>query len=480
MIWRRLFGYLPANLAGGLASFGAVFVYTRLLGPEAYGFYALALATMNIVYTLSITWSEAAAYRFAAEAQAKGTLPDHIRTVLGLLLMSSALGVGLMALALPFAHDTPLRMALIAAMATVMLTPWVMSAQEMSRARQQVGRYSAIRLTQDLGAFAIGTLLAWRTGLGAAAPFAGLASVLAVLAVVEGSRMLKESAGGHFRRDQVKRYAAYGVPVAIALGLNIALDAGDRFLIAYFLGPEAVGVYAAGYGVADKSVGLLCAWAAAAGGPLMLAAFERDGPQGVRQASAQSVRTLMLIAAPAAAGLALVSHPLADVMIAEDMRDQSAAIMPWIALSGLINGFVLHYLSEAFQIARRTDLRAGLMAIPAVMNVVLNAILLPRIGLMGAVYATVASYALALVLLALVGRKLVPLSWPWLDFGKIAAACGAMALVVMLLPAPGGMAELILKSAIGATIYVAASFVLDAAGARSALSSALQRRFRQA
>ncbi len=35
------FGYFPASLAGGLASFGAVYALTRLLSPADYGFYAL-------------------------------------------------------------------------------------------------------------------------------------------------------------------------------------------------------------------------------------------------------------------------------------------------------------------------------------------------------------------------------------------------------------------------------------------------------
>ena len=90
MIWRRLFGYFPASLAGGLASFGAVFALTRLLSPAEYGFYALALTTMGVVYTLSITWAEAAAYRFAGEAEAKGRTPDHIRTIMALLAASAA------------------------------------------------------------------------------------------------------------------------------------------------------------------------------------------------------------------------------------------------------------------------------------------------------------------------------------------------------------------------------------------------------
>lgn len=469
MIWRRLFGYFPASLAGGLASFGAVFALTRLLTPAEYGFYALALTTMGVIYTLSITWAEAAAYRFAGSAEAQGETPDHIRTVMALLAASAAFGIALMSGAILITTDPMLRLALAAAMTTMIVTPLVNAAQEMNRAHQRVARYSALRVCQDIGAFILGTVLAWRTGLGPASPFVGLACVLAVLAVVEGGRLWRESRGGRFQPSRVKPYLAYGVPVAFALTLNIALDAGDRFLIALFLGPEAVGIYAAGYGVADKTVGLICIWAAAAGSPLMMAAWERGGPQAMREVSGHVARTLMLVAAPAATGLALVAQPLSDVMIGEEMRAQAATIMPWIALSGLINGFVLHYVSEAFQLSHRTALRAWLMLVPAIANVAFNAILLPWIGLMGAVYATVTCYALALVLLAGVGRKLAPLAWPWVDFLKVAGACAAMAIVVRLLPSPGGFAELVLKASVGAAVYAMAALIFDAAGARSAL-----------
>ena len=478
MIWRRLSGYFPASLAGGLASVGAVYALTRLLSPADYGFYALALTTMGIIYTLSVTWAEASAYRFAGAALPRGELPNHIRTVLALLACSAAIGIALMTGAVLIASDPALRLALAVAMTTMALAPLVNAAQEMNRALDRVSRYSTLRMIQDLGAFALGACLAWQTGLGPAAPFAGLASVLALLAFIEGRRLWRESRGGRFEPARVRPYLAYGVPVASALALNIALDAGDRFLIALFLGPEAVGIYAAGYGLADKSVGLLCIWAGAAGGPMMMAAWEREGAHGVREASAHAARTLMLIAAPAAAGLALVAQPLSEVMIGEAMRAQAAAIMPWIALSGLINGFVLHYVSEGFQLSKRTALRAGLMVIPVIANIALNAILLPRIGLMGAVYSTVACYTLALVLLALASRRLVPLAWPWADFLKVAGACAAMAITVRLLPAPGGLPELLLKAGMGAVVYVLAALIFDAAGARSALQQFASRRAR--
>ena len=43
---RHLAGYLPVQIASGIAAFGGVYVFTRLLGPEEYGRYALMLSVI--------------------------------------------------------------------------------------------------------------------------------------------------------------------------------------------------------------------------------------------------------------------------------------------------------------------------------------------------------------------------------------------------------------------------------------------------
>ncbi|MEZ5938749.1 MAG: lipopolysaccharide biosynthesis protein [Hyphomonadaceae bacterium] len=475
MLWRHLFGYLPASLASGLASFAGVYVFTRLLGAADYGRYSLAQAAMNMIYTLVIVWAEAAAFRFAPEAQAAGRMPRHIRTMLAAALASGCLAALLLLGGLPVSDNAGFRMALAAGALGLILWPVVNLSQELNRARQRVGRYAAVRMVQDIGAFLLGVVFAWRFGWGAAAPLAGLAAILMVLAATEGGALLRASRGGHFDRSLIPKYFAYGYPIALALLLHIALDSGDRFLIAAYLGAEEVGVYVSGYGVADKTVGLMCLWAASAASPLMMRAFETGGGEALRETSARCAATLALIAAPAATGIALVARPLADIMIAEDMRERAATIMPWIAFSGLLSGFAMHYASEAFQLARRTGLRAALTMIPVVLNLVLNAILLPRIGLMGAVYATLACYVLALLLLGGVGRRLAPMSWPWGEFARIALACAGMAGAVMLIPAFGGWGELLLKAAIGAAVYAILAAALDAAETRKQLTAVFAR-----
>ena len=106
------------------------------------------------------------------------------------------------------------------------------------------------------------------------------------------------------------------------------------------------------------------------------------------------------------------------------------------------------------------------MLVPAGANIVLNLILIPQFGLLGAVIATVASYALSLLVLGFMGRRLIALPMPLKDLLKISLAALAMWPVIALLPDWGAWPELVLKAGIGGIVYGLMVFALDAGGAR--------------
>lgn len=464
---RHLAGYLPVNIASGIAAFGGVYVFTRLLGPEEYGRYALMLSAMALIHTLSLTPAEAAAYRFAGEAEAKRKLPDHFGTVLSLTFRSLVLTAGLIAVLALCLGRLPEYMKILPWIAV--LTPmnsYLQMALEAHRAQQRVRRYALIETTRLLGGFMFGALIAWQTGFGAAAPFVGMVIAGVFWALSETRWLYAQSRSGETSPAQRQVYLKYGVPIAAALVLDILLSAADRFLIALFLGEAAVGEYAAGYGVADKTVLLLCAWAAMAGAPLVMAAYEQGGRAAAAQESRGLINTLLLLGIPAATGLALVATPLSEALIGEGVRDGARQIIPWIAFAGLLNGLIIHYYSEAFQLAHRTGEQALLMLIPAGLNIALNLILIPMYGLMGAVAATLVSYGIGLVLLAWRGRRLIALPLPLTDLLKISLAAAAMWPATLLVPAWGSWPELFAKAVSGGLVYMIVALALDAGGAR--------------
>ncbi len=465
---RHLFGYMPVNIVSGLVSFGGVFIFTRLLGADDYGRYALAFSSLHLIHTLTLTWCEAAGYRFTAEAEAQQRLPGHFRTSLILAIVSLVPALTVLGLVMAMLHAAPeFRAALIWLVVLLPASVFINLALESHRASERVTRYSAVEIGRTLGGFILGVLLAWLGGYGAAAPLIGMAVAFAIAAVTEGIWLLRNSAGGKVERANVRRYVVYGVPVAMALILDLILSASDRFLIAYFIDEAAVGAYAAGYGVADKTTLMICAWAAMAGSPLVMKAYEQHGRSEAERQARGLAQALILVAVPAAVGLAIVAGPLSEVMIGEVLRDQASQIIPWIAFAGLFNGFLIHYFSEAFQLARKTAERALIMIFPAALNIGLNVWLLPTIGLMGAVYATVGCYVLAVVLLAAFGRRHIAMPIPVSDLFKVAVASLAMVGSVQLIPSFIPLLELMTKAGAGAIVYALVVVSLNAAGARN-------------
>ncbi len=278
---------------------------------------------------------------------------------------------------------------------------------------------------------------------------------------------LKRSAGGTFDGQRAKTYAGYGLPVALSLIFALALATTDRFLLAGYLGDATVGVYQAGYSLASRTLDVMFIWLGAAGGPALIVALERGGGASLAKAAREQAGLMLALALPAALGLALVAKPLTELMVGPALAQGAAAVTPWIAASALFAGLTTYYTHQAFTLGRRTGLLLLAMAIPAALNIVLNLILIPRLGLTGALVATTASYGVGLVASILLGRLAQPLPLPWSALARTALATAAMGLAVASLPSVGGVLELALKASVGALVYGLAAFLLDVAEVRT-------------
>ena len=465
---RYLAGYAPVHLTMLLVGFGNVYAFTRLLGPEDYGLYALMLSLQMLIGTATLTWSEAAAFRFAGSAQAEGRMGAHIARSVSLLARS--LGVtAIVVLALVGAFwNHPRYLAVLPWLALFIPARSVIQLSlELHRAEGAVQRYVWVYTSMTLGGFIIGVLVAALADPTARAPFIGTAAAAVMVAIVQFVWLISRTRGeSKFAADHPARYFRFGAPVAMALLLDILLSAGDRFLLALFEGEEAVGAYAAGYGLADKTVLMLCAWAAMAAAPLLMQAWESEGPDAARREAHGLISVILLVGIPAAAGVALVAEPLATVMVDEGLREGAVRTIPWIALAGFFNGLLVYYWTEAFQLTRKSLKRALYMLVPTVFNLAANLILIPWLGLMGAVYATVASYLLGNVVMALGGRGLFAMPLPLDSAARVLLATAIMVAAVWWLPNPGGLLELALKAGVGILVYAAAAWWLDAGGVR--------------
>lgn len=474
MFWRGVWGYLPANVVQGVVGVLTLIVFTRLLSAEDFGRYAIAYAILSLTHVAVFTWLEAAMARFwAAENEGGEGMAAHFASLFRALFLLMAAFIplaGVVIWAMPWA--TPLKLAIAAGVMGVPIRCIMQLVKERYRAAGEVGKASVLDIATTVGGFGIGVGFAI-VGAGAASPLLGLliAPLAALPFILPGE--LKTARGGRIEPQRLRGYAVYGYPIAASLALTLVLASTDRFLLAAFMDEAAVGAYHAAYSIANRTLDILFIWLGAAGGPALVMALERGGLEKLKEAAREQAAFFVLLGLPAAVGVMLVARPLADVVLGEDLRVAAASVTPLVALAALFSGMTAYYFGQAFTLAKRTRLLLIAMGIPAAANIILNLILIPAMGVMGAALATALSLAIGMTATILIGRRFLPLPIPWKTLGQCAVACGLMAGVVSRLPSHGGFIELILKASVGALVYGVAAYAMDAAGIRGVVTRRL-------
>ncbi|MBN8553494.1 MAG: lipopolysaccharide biosynthesis protein [Caulobacterales bacterium] len=466
MFWRGLIGYLPANIVQGVVGVLTLLFFTRLLSADQFGQYALAYSVMSIAHVAVFTWLEAAMARFWAAQTTEAEMRSHFATLYRYFVILLAVFVPVAALLVwiwPLQPD--LKTAVAVGLAAVPVRCAFILIQEHRRAAGAVTAAASLDMAVTIGGFLVG-LAAVALGAGGSAPLIGLvvAAFLAALAFTPGE--YGRGAQGAVSRSRAQGYARFGYPVAASLILALVLSSTDRLLLAAFLDEASVGAYHAGYSLANRTLDVIFIWLGAASGPALVMALERGGAGALKSAAREQASTFVLIALPAAAGLALVAQPLAQLVIGEQLRATAAAVTPVIAMSALLAGLTTYYFHQAFTLSRRTGRLLLAMAIPAGANLMLNLVLIPRMGVMGAALATAISYGIGAVASWGLGRGAIGLPVPWDALLRCGLATAAMALVVSQVPALGGIQELIAKALVGALVYAVAAWILNAADVR--------------
>jgi O-antigen/teichoic acid export membrane protein len=475
----RFLSLAPLQIAQALIGFGAIAAFTRLMNGEEFGRYALALSISMAAHTLIFTWAEAAAFRFFAAARAQKKLDDHFAT---LLILAVALGGGVLIVTagiLSFAglRDDIAALSLFAASAAVFRF-FTKLGRESDRAALAFGRYAVLETAYLVLGFAMGVALLMLFDFGPAAPFAGLLAAGVLVALIDAPRLMANARGGAISVARTATYGGYGAPLALALAVDLGVQAIARTILATEAGAAEIGAYAAAFGLA-RALDVIFIGVSAAFAPLVFAAYEERGATAASDAARTGFVLLASITLPATIGLMLVAGPLTALMVGEELRAATATAMPWLAFAALTSGFSLYYWSEAFQLTRRTGVRALLMLAPGGVQLALTVWLAPHYGAAGAGIGAAVGAGVGALLLALAGRRLLALPFPVDALARISAAVSLMAIAVLLLPASHTALGLMQSVITGAAAYGVGAIAFDVLGARTFSLVAARRAFRR-
>ncbi|MGQ4556081.1 oligosaccharide flippase family protein [Halobellus sp. GM3] len=455
---------LGANIVYSAANGVLMIVLARfLLTPDEFGLLHYALSIIASVAILGAVGIPSAAARYVTEFAE--TSPERVRYVVRFSLavvVGLSVGVGLiLALASP-AIATALDEPALAPLLLLGLGYVVSRALEttFNRLFQAVNRVDwSARLKAVSGVTRlVGAVALVLAGFGAVGALAGYivgfglaAAVGAVVFYRVGYRPFPPS--NVIEPGLRRRILEYSVPLTATRGAGVLTKRVDTLLVGFFIGPAAVGYYTIAKQVSEfgsipaQSLGYTIS-------PTVGEQYAGEDLSRARRVYETSLRYVLLLYVPGMVGLILVAEPVVAQLFGS-AYDGAAPVLQVMAGFMLVNA-VNQVTSDGLDFLGRARSRAIAKVATGIANFLLNLLLIPMIGVVGAAVATVVTflcYTLANVYvihdeLALDLRSL----------GRLLVAVTAIAVVMgitvrMLLPLVSGLVSLLLVVGVGVAVW---------------------------
>ena len=441
------------NLIFRLRGLILVPILTKTLGADGYGTWSQILATISLLAPLCTLGLSYAIIRFLGPEKDKEVIGKGLSSIFVITV-----AIGLMVSSLIFIFSGSLAVAVfggIDAAFYIKISSFLILLAAIDQllinyftAFQQMKRYSSFLILQTVCEV---TLIVYLVLSGF-----GLSGVIISLLIV---RLITFTLGFLWITSDVKlltpdfsivkSYLPYTLPLLPTILCYWLINLGDRYVIGYFMGIDAVGIYSVSYGLGE----LLVLFYAPLSGilfPAMVHCYENNKIQELKTHLKYSLKFFLMFAIPSFFGLSVLSKSLL-VTLATSEFVEGAVVVSIVALAtvlfccGSINTHVLNLLKETKKV--------GLIYIgSASINVVMNIILVPLMGIVGAAIATLVTFAVHLFVISVISFKRVSYDIDFKFILKSLISSSIMAFVVWKLN-PIGAIDIVISSGVGAMVY---------------------------
>ena len=457
--------YLVASGAPAVINFTALAVYTRLLSPGEFGRAAVVLAGVALANAVLFQWLRSGLRRFVRASD------QDAKSVLGTVRWLFLATVGIACVAVAAFVSTRGRVGMEASLVLLGLCiltfqAWYELSLEIVLADLQPWRYGAFGLAKALVSFVCGVSLV-RAGFGAEGLLTGMAVGYGVPGLAQLLVYWRGAGKPAAWRTTARALMVYGLPLTATFSMQFIIDSSDRLLLGALRSQAEVGPYAAAYDLSWQALTVLMMVVNLAAFPLAVRALEQHGWEAAKLQLRHHAVLLVALALPATVGMALLARNIGLVFFGAAFREDAARLMPVLAAGLCLSGLKGYYFDAGLQLAKRTTRLVVVTLLAAVANIALNLLLIPRLGALGAAWATLGAYVVAFSASFIATMNVVKLPLPWVQWSKVLVATASMSAVLVPLRGYHGPVALAIQVTVGCAVFVLVGGLLDLDGLRS-------------
>ena len=242
-------------------------------------------------------------------------------------------------------------------------------------------------------------------------------AVTAFLFIIVGLVLCRQFIRLTLSRDMLIAMLRYTIPlVPAALGIYI-LQRSDRWFLQHYVTLSAVGIYSLGYQFGNIITMTLVQPFQLIWLPLV---FEMWQKKDAKLFYERMLTYFSLFAFWIGLGVSLFSKEVIWIAT-KPAYHEAYAVVSWITLSSILYGGY-YVVNIGIFLVDKTSYAMWIVGMAAVVNIVLNFLLIPSFGAMGAAIATALSYLALFIIAWQVNRRVLPLNYEWRRISKILVA----------------------------------------------------------
>lgn len=451
----RQVGYVVgSNIILSVLGLIQISVLTKELGASLYGTWSLVNVTVSFIVPFALLGFTVSFVRLLAAEKDRGRIGGDFSAAFFVVL-----GSGIIFSILLFFFSDPLA----ASIFNVNLSQYIKLGSilillnclgqiglSFFRTFRQIGRLTIITLTKsilELGLIVLAVLLGYKLiGVIIAIIINNILFIFVTLFIV-----LKQIGFQAPRFSHLRPHLRFGLPAVPRSAMMWIITFSDRYIISYFMGVSPTGIYNAAYVLATH-VSFFIGPTGTLLFPTVSKSYDEKNLEETRNYLKYSLKYFMMVAIPSAFGLSILAKPILQILTTPEFLS-GYTIVPLIAFGTLLYG-VYVIGTHPIVLVYKTELITALLGTAAALNIGLNILLIPRMGILGAAVATLIAYSVLGILTLMVSRRYLKfdLSLPFMAKSVIASVI--MTLCIWLIH-PESIAMVIGTIFAGAAIYFA-------------------------
>jgi O-antigen/teichoic acid export membrane protein len=277
------------------------------------------------------------------------------------------------------------------------------------------------RILVEMGVIAAGTVLLDNV----VDIIAAVAVTYSVFAVLVGVRIGTLYGVSTPRLNPLMRYLRFSLPLLVSGVAFWIVSFSDRWIVTYFAGIGPVGSYAVMYTLTTP-IALVTSPIANAIFPDLSELESSDKTDEALARVRDALRYYLAFAVPAAVGVWIVADKLATALATPQVAEATYTV-PYLA-TGMVFFGVFRIYTQTLKSRDREKITGGIWILIAAINVGVNVVLVPRLGILGAAGATTLAFGLGCVMVLLISPSVEPSVGA---LGKIVGATSVMTVVAI-------------------------------------------------